>query len=181
MSCWTDSEDIEKKKTGSASTPMVDFLTQPLGLRLRTMILREKLWNSKQLSTKAKAGLTRYKKMDHWVSLKELCLLFPRKKTGRYAVIYIWKMLERLAPSFRIGNYVNPRSRRYCNIRKIPSSPFKIRVQYCNSLGLKCPQMFNILPGKLRNLHDINAKVFKEHLDWFLSEISEVPTSWQET
>lgn len=83
------------------------------------------------------------------------------------------EMCSDLASKFGIDSYINPRIGRDCIISNIPSFPFKIRIQYCNSLGFKSPQLFNILLSNLRELYGVDVEVFPERLDKFL--LSEIP------
>ncbi len=85
-----------------------------------------------------------------------------------------------MAPNFGIETYVNARTGRHCKVPKVPPTPSRARTEYCNSLGFRGTQLFNILPKYLRDLH-VDANVFKKHLDAWLSKIPDEPTSRQET
>ena len=119
--------------------------------------------------------------LSYWERLKELRLYSLERRRDRYAVIYIWKILEGLVPNFGITSYNNPRTGRHCTVPKVPTASSKVRTIYSNSLGFKGPQLFNSLPKDLRNLHGVGVEVFKKRLDALLSTIPDEPTSRQET
>ena len=91
-------------------------------------------------------------------------------------MIYIWKILEGLAPNFGIESWSSPRTGRHCVVPKVPSSASRVRTKYCSSLGFKGTQLFNMLPKTLRNLQGVDVDVFKKRLDILLSEIPDEPT-----
>lgn len=99
--------------------------------------------------------------------LKKLKLYSLEKRCERYAVIRTWKISEDLVPNFVIETLPNHRKWLHCIILKIQSPPFRIRIQYCNSLDFKRLQPVNILLSSLRDLQGVDIEVFKEQLDKF--------------
>ena len=119
--------------------------------------------------------------LSYWERLRELKLYSLERRRETYAVTYVWKILEGLAPNFGIEGYKNPRRGGHCAVPKVSPSPSRVRNRYCNSLGFRGPQLFNILPKQLRDLHGVDVDVFKRKLENLLSEIPDEPTSRQET
>ncbi|WP_347046854.1 hypothetical protein, partial [Escherichia coli] len=93
------------------------------------------------------------KQLSYWERLKELRLYSLERRRERYAVIYVWKILEGLVPNFGIASYTNPRTGRHCTVPTVPTIQSKAGYIYCNSLGFKGPQLFNSLLKDLRDLH----------------------------
>lgn len=118
--------------------------------------------------------------ISYWERLKRLRLYSLERRRERYAIIYIWKILEGIVPNFGIESYTNKRTGRHCIVPRTPNLPSRCRTRYCNSLGFRGPQLFNILPKDLRDLHAVDVGVFKTRLDLFLSGVPDEPTSRQE-
>ena len=121
------------------------------------------------------------KQLSYWDRLRELRLYSLERRRDRYAVIYVWKILEGIAPNFGIESYINPRTGRHCKVPKVPTFSSKARTIYCSSLGFRGPQLFNSLPRELRDLQGVGVDTFKKHLDNLLSRVPDEPTSRQET
>ncbi|GAB1597390.1 hypothetical protein Ahia01_000015400, partial [Argonauta hians] len=105
------------------------------------------------------------KDLSYRERLRELKLYSLERRRERYSIIYIWKILQGIAPNFGIEGYTNPRTGRWCVIPRIPSLPSRTRTQYCNSLGFKGPRLFNALPQYIRDIQGDDVEVFKILLD----------------
>lgn len=83
----------------------------------------------------------------------------PFKHENISSVLYKdpWRVAK-----YGIENYANTQKGNVWNCLEY-SLP-KIRITYGYSLGLKGPQLFKILPKKLRNLHEMDANIFKKQL-----------------
>lgn len=93
---------------------------------------------------------------------------------------YIWKILGRFIPNFRLKSYANSRTGRHCLVPKTPTLPSKYKTIYCNSLEFKSLQLFNIFPKDLRQLHDAGVNIFKTQLGLFLINIPDETISGKE-
>ena len=117
----------------------------------------------------------------YWDRLKMLKLYSLERRRERYAIIYVWKILEGLVPNFGISWYTNNRTGRHCQIPKLPTSSSRHRTRYCNSLGFKGPQLFNMLPRELRDMKGVDVATFKSRLDLLLRSVPDEPTSHGES
>ncbi|GAB1600040.1 hypothetical protein Ahia01_000281500, partial [Argonauta hians] len=117
----------------------------------------------------------------YWDRLKMLKLYSLERRRERYAIICVWKILEGLVPNFGISFYTNNRTGRHCQIPKLPTSSSRQRSRYCNSLGFKGPQLFNMLPRELRDMKGVDVATFKSKLDLLLWSVPDEPTSHGES
>ena len=120
--------------------------------------------------------------LTYWERLKHFKIYSLQRRRERYAVIYIWKIIEELVPNFThlengvemggVNWYHHIRLGRKCKIQGVKSSTFQ-RVRYA-SLALQGPKLFNSLPKHIRNL-SCNVDEFKRKLDKFFSDIPDEP------
>ena len=116
-----------------------------------------------------------YKNHDHWQRLQISQMLSQERRIERYKIIYIWKVLEGKVPNCGIESYDNLRLGRLCSIPPITKGSTKIQTLRENSFQIKGPQLFNILPEKIRNMTNFSIDDFKFALDKFLSKILDEP------
>ena len=102
-------------------------------------------------------------------------MLSQKRRIERYKIIYIWKVLEGKVPNCGIENYDNLRLGRVCRIPPITKGSTKIQTLRENSFQIKGPQLFNILPEKIRNMKKCSIDDFKFALDKFISNIPDEP------
>ena len=106
-----------------------------------------------------------------------------QRRRERYAIIYIWKMLEDLVPNIydtqgnqKIQCKWHPRRGRECIVPSInTSSRRNVLTLRSASLPVKGQQLFNILPANIRNITGCSVDTFKYHLDRFLKTIPDEP------
>ena len=114
---------------------------------------------------------------NYWEKLKCLKIYSVERRFQRYAVIYIWKILENLVDNFGVKWSSN--FRRGCMIDLPKRFPMKqtlannIRDQ---SLIIRGGRIFNALPHVIRNSTNISLDVFKSRLDVFLQQIPDTPS-----
>ena len=120
---------------------------------------------------------------NYWDLLKRFKLYSLKRRRERYAIIYVWKIIENIVPNFShnengielggISWYHHNRLGRKCMIPTIERGPFQsIRSA---SLAFQGPRLFNCLPQNLRNLSGCTVNNFKSKLDKFLSEVPDEP------
>ena len=125
--------------------------------------------------------ITEVKSLDYWSRLKKLRLYSSQRRTERYQLIYLWKIMEGLAPNLKSNKVItkfSERRGRYCVIPtlKTRSCSAKISTIRENSFAIHTPTVFNSLPKKLRDITGVTVETFKHHLDRCLSNIPDQPS-----
>lgn len=112
--------------------------------------------------------------MNYWKILDQI--------EDRYAVTYIWKILEGVAQNLGIEGNTIRRTERHLKVPKFREFSSKNQdVIYCNKLSFMEPKLFDSLPMALRDLQAVEVDGFKKNIDAQLSMISEAATSLQES
>lgn len=115
----------------------------------------------------------------HLGEVKRAVTLSFLRKRERYAVIYVWEILEGLAPKFGIYKYINPCTGQYCILPKIMSSPLKMRTNIAK-FWLSRPAIYQQPLWKPRRPTWYWYVSFEKiRLNNFLLEIPDEPTLWQ--
>ena len=115
---------------------------------------------------------------NYLTRLKRLNMFSLERRRERYCVIYIWKILNYLAPNFGgniIQNYFDDRRGRLCStpalIRGSSDSMKSIRD---DSLAVRGPKLFNAMPRDIRDLTG-TLEQFKARLDKFILTVLDEP------
>ena len=120
---------------------------------------------------------------NYWLALKQLKLYSLQRRRERYMIMYIWKVLENIAPPIidRSGRYIlfnkfNDRLGRSCSVPPLVNrgSQF-IQTMKNNSFFVLGAQLFNILPQSIRDITNCKFEVFKSAVDIFLSSVPDEP------
>ena len=129
--------------------------------------------------------------MNYWEQLQEYnCTLYSIDEKGIYIYIYtyiyyiyihlyisiyIWKMLDGLAPntsssgSQLIKSAWHIRHGRLCHIPIVPSgTPKKSKAVRYSSITVRGPRLFNVLPRSIRNMTGFTVDLFNSNLDALL-------------
>ena len=127
------------------------------------------------------ARMSDMKDLDYWSRLISLRLYSIQRRNERYSIIYTWKILEGLAPNLSVNtikSVYNERRGRLCVIPNLPRSicSSKLRTIREKSFGVSGPQLFNLLPKKVRNISDVSVDTFKHNVDMFLRSIPDQPS-----
>ena len=102
-----------------------------------------------------------------------------QRRQERYRIIYIWKILEDLAPNCGIESSQtgDQRQGRKCKVQNIKmgakASAKALREQTFQVHG---SQLFNSMPPYLRNMMKCSVEDFKEELDKYLMTIPDEPS-----
>ena len=80
-----------------------------------------------------------------------------------------------MVPNCGIESSENLRFGRLCKVPPIKKCSVKIETLRENSFQVKGPQLFNILPPKIRKMTRCSIEDFKTELDKFLSKIPDEP------
>jgi hypothetical protein len=118
--------------------------------------------------------------LNYWDRLKELDLYSLERRRERYAIIYVWKILEHLVKNpdtypIQLQTNVSNRKGRMCRIPRLVAhqgTPLTLKE---NSFPIRGPRLFNALPKEIRNLNGISLNSFKSRLDKWLRTIPDEP------
>jgi hypothetical protein len=96
-----------------------------------------------------------------------------QSRLERYRILYVWKILNNVAPNCGLEEVTSDRRGREC---RVPLSKDKIGVRSlrAQSFQVHGPQHFNSLPKEIRNLKKISVEEFKKRLDQFLMKIPDL-------
>ena len=121
------------------------------------------------------AGLQNY---NYWERLKKLSLYSLQRRRERYVIIYVWKIIQGLAPNFqredlRIRTHgEESRLGRRCQLPPlVRSGEGSLRDR---SFSVTGPKLFNELPATLREFSG-SLDAFKRRLEKFLEGIDDRP------
>ena len=102
------------------------------------------------------------------------------RRRDRYTVIYVWKIIQGLAPNL-LGNdkircnELNQRLGRYCCLPSLNrAAPNYVQTLRENSFSVHGPRLFNELPKEIRNF-DGALDTFKRKLDEYLAAVKDIP------
>ena len=88
------------------------------------------------------------KDLDYWSRLKTLSLYSTQRRTERYQIIYLWKIIEGLAPNLsanEVCTQLSDRRGRYCIVPKLKRSECsnKIKTIRANTFGSPSNVIYN--------------------------------------
>ena len=132
-----------------------------------------------QKSLVSKIRDSRLKHCSYWEKLRTLNMYSQERRRERYIVIFIWKISQGLVEGYHIS-FTPTYSR--TGRRAVPanlnlSAPACVRKAREGSLAVKGVQLFNLMPTQLRNSDHGDIDMFKNHLDIFLSNIPDQPST----
>ena len=109
-----------------------------------------------------------HKGQDYWERLRSLHLYSLERRRERYPIIYVWKMLEHIAPNLnsdsnQIKSYTSLRHGRRCVVPPISNavSPQRRNLRE-GSFAVHGSRLFNVLPQHLRNMTNVELQEFKK-------------------
>ena len=107
--------------------------------------------------------------------LKSLGLYSLQRRREKYCIIYIWKIIESLAPNFSypIRSTLSVRRGRSCVISHV-NVGHVVTLAY-NSFRWRSICLFNSLPINLRSISLCSVLRFKTQLDIFLRSMEDLP------
>ena len=118
--------------------------------------------------------------LTYWQRLARLKLYSLERRRERYAILYVWKILEGKAPNLT-ANPITPRHSnrlgRTCAIPPLPpaSTPARLRSLSEAAFPVRGPQLFNALPRYLRDIANTEVDTFKRQLTRFLDTVPDEP------
>ena len=118
--------------------------------------------------------------LKYYQRLKFLKMYSLERRRDRYTIIYVWKILQGLAPNMLGSDQIrstnsNPRMGRYCLLPPLNNrSPKYVQTLRENSFSVRGPRLFNELGAELRNF-DGSLNAFKNKLDNYLATVVDCP------
>ena len=113
--------------------------------------------------------------LDYWERLQTLRMYSQEQRRERYAIIYIWKVANKLVDGYSLS-FTNGRQGRQCKVGSVNhSAPASVRGAREASIPVKGAKLFNLLPKELRDLSSSKVERFKAKLDRYLSSIPDEP------
>ena len=114
--------------------------------------------------------------LNYWDRLSALKLYSQKRRMERYRIIYVWKIIEGIAPNVGIETHMSTRHGRLC---KIPQINLRvtgtIRTIREGSFQIRGPQLLNSIPANIRSLTRCTVNTFKHKLDDYLKNIPDTP------
>lgn len=133
----------------------------------------QRIENLQKIYTKK---IPQVRELNYWERLKVLKMNSQQRRFERYRILYIWKVLEGLAPNCGIEESNSDRAGRQCSLPKIKAKTrHKIKTLRNQSFQIHGPQLFNTLPKHLGNMKRCSVLEFKEKLDQYLALIPDQP------
>ena len=112
--------------------------------------------------------------MPYHERLKSLGLYSLQRSRERYCIIYIWKIIEGLAPNFLNPSTFSGRRGRSCVISHVNVG--RVGTLAYNSFRWRSIRLFNSLPMHLRSISSCSVLRFKTQLDIFLGSVEDLPS-----
>ena len=109
---------------------------------------------------------------DFWSRLKRYNVRSQQRRSERFRIICIWKIIEKISPNCGIEWSENTKIGRYCAISVPPKKASdKVKTLQQSSFQVRGAKLFNTLPFYLREMSKCSLNSFKNNLDRFLSNI----------
>ena len=156
--------------------PRLDYCSQ-----LYSPTLAQEWCKLESIQRRFTSHILEEKEYDYWTRLKHLKLYSIQRRHERYSIIYVWKIINKLAPNLKtnpISTHYSERRGLYCNVPSLNNSrcPSKVTTLREGSFAIRGPKLYNVLPQSVRNLQDISVDVFKKALDKALCVLPDEPT-----
>ena len=116
--------------------------------------------------------------MNYWEKLSFLRVYSQERRRERYQICFLWKLSQGLIDGYEITWQWSDRRGRLAVPTPIPrAAPSSVRSAREKSLSVHGAHLFNMLPKSLRNENSADFPLFKNHLDIFLANIPDQPTT----
>ena len=113
--------------------------------------------------------------MNYWERLSHLRVYSQERRRERYQICFLWKQTQGLINGYEFKWQWSDRRGRLAVPNKIPrDAPSKVKKARERSLGVHGA---HLLPKQLRNENSGDFELFKNHLDIFLANVPDQPTT----
>ena len=114
--------------------------------------------------------------LNYWERLHQLGMSSQERRTERYKILYVWKIIEGKVPNFGISVYESQRHGRMCRLPKINTKTSRAtQTLRESSLSVHGPRLFNVLPQAFRNKTGCETESAKRTLNNQLQLIPDQP------
>ena len=116
--------------------------------------------------------------LDYWETLAYLKLFSLERRRERYRIMYTWKVLENIVPNISANENrkITPRyTDRFGRKCVVPPHQAIHSAVYENSMAVRGPKLFNVMPQAIRDLTGCTIETFKAKLDKFLWTVADNP------
>ena len=167
----TRQTDVMKQLWKTLLQPHIDFCSQ-----LYKPGQTQELIRIEKLFYDYSAKIPGIRDKDYWSRLSQLKMLSQERRMERYRIVYVWKILQGLAPNCGVElAQTNERQGRRCAVpRLLPGGRAAIQTLREQSFQVDGPRLFNALPKSIRELKG-SQEEFKEALDTFLMTVPDHP------
>ena len=117
--------------------------------------------------------------LNYWTKLYRLRLYSQERRRERYQIILAWKISQGLVSGYKL-DFTSCSDR---TGRKAIPAPVQltaraaVRNARAATFGVKGAKLFNLMPINLRNSNHGDVLMFKNHLDIYLKDIPDQPTT----
>ena len=135
-----------------------------------------------QIQRRFTSRISGLEELNYWERLKKLRQYSIERRTERYQIIYIWKIIEGLAPNLATNKITvrnNERRGKYCIVPKFTTAKTcssKLTTIRENTFSIRALKLFNCLPPSIRNITGVGVNTFKHHLDHLLNTVPDQPS-----
>ena len=120
----------------------------------------------------------RLNSMNYWEKLTFLKVYSQERRRERYQICFLWKLSQGLVEGYSVTwQWSDRRGRLIVPANLNRNVPPSVRNARERSLKVHGARLFNMLPKNLRNENSRDFPLFKNHLDIFLSQIPDQPTT----
>ena len=116
--------------------------------------------------------------LNYWEKLEKLGLSSQERRRERHQICMIWKISQGLISGYKMNWSFSERRGRMAVPQPIkPNAPAKVKRARESSFAVHAARIFNLLPIHLRNEDCGDFDLFKNHLDIYLSQVPDQPTT----
>ena len=153
--------------------PHVDYCSQ-----LWMPIQATQILNREKLQEDFLNRIPALREINYLQQQKQLKMISLQRRLERYRVLYVWKILEGIAPNCGINVKIEGgRLGRMCSIPSISThAKSSVKSMREQTFQVNGPKLFNSLPVKLRNMTKCSLEDFKVALDNYLAKVPDEPS-----
>ena len=153
--------------------PILDYSSQ---LWSPTKQLEIKMLEQIFKNYSARAQKENKETLDFWTRISRYNLRSQQRRSERFRIICIWKILESISPNCGIKWDNNTKVGRLCLIPvPLTKASDKVKTLHQSSFQSRGAKLFNNLPRYLREMSNCSLNNFKNKLDRFLNNLPDMP------